>query len=130
VATDAIRARLFGDESVQGSWLKVRAEVERQFRQSVAQIQAGEVSDVIYDATNVVRKIRREAIALAHDCGFTSLTGLWLNPALATCLERNVARDRQVPLSVILAMHRALVGAPPALTEGMDRLVEIQGRWL
>ena len=128
ISTDGIRAQLFGDESVQGSWMKVQSEVERQLRQSVPQIQAGKVSEVIYDATNVVRKIRREAIALARDCGFTYFTGLWLNPPLSLCLERNQHRDRQVPVNIILDMHRALLGAPPSLAEGIDRLIEIKGR--
>ncbi len=130
VSTDAIRTKLFGDASIQGSWIAIWHEVASQFCQSVAQIDAGEVSEVIYDATNIVRKNRREAIVLAHDCGFNHLTGLWLNPSLATCLERNQQRDRQVPVNVILDMYRSLVGAPPSLAEGLDRLIEIKGKGL
>ncbi|UBF29757.1 hypothetical protein K9N68_14520 [Kovacikia minuta CCNUW1] len=76
--------------------------------------------------TNVVRKQRREAIALARDAGFTYITGFWLNTPLWLCLQRNEHRDRQVPVSVILDMHRSLMGAPPALQEGLDKLLEIK----
>jgi predicted kinase len=125
ISTDRIRAELFGDEAVQGPWLKVWKEVEKQFQQTVQQISAGMVQAAIYDATNVVRKQRREAIALAHSSGFNYITGLWLNPPLWVCLERNEKRDRQVPPPIILDMHRSLIGAPPALEEGMDRLIVV-----
>ncbi|WP_421656916.1 AAA family ATPase [Leptothermofonsia sp. ETS-13] len=125
ISTDRIRAELFGDEAVQGPWLKVWNEVEKQFRQTVQQIGAGMVQEAIYDATNVVRKQRRDAIALARISGFTCITGLWLNPPLWVCLERNEKRDRQVPVSVILDMHRSLISAPPTLEEGIDRLIEV-----
>jgi predicted kinase len=128
ISTDRIRSQLFGDESVQGSWLKVWQEVGNQFRQTMQQILAGEVSEAIFDATNVVRKQRREAIALARTVGFTSITGLWLHPPLWVCLERNERRDRQVPTSVILDMYRSLIGAPPSLQEGLDKLVEVKGK--
>lgn len=128
ISTDRIRSQLFGDESIQGSWVKVWQEVGNQFRQAVQHIAIGEVSEAIFDATNVVRKQRREAIALAHTVGFTYITGLWLNPPLWVCLERNERRDRQVPTSVILDMYRSLIGAPPSLQEGLNKLVEVKGR--
>ncbi|MGA7937351.1 MAG: AAA family ATPase, partial [Kovacikia sp.] len=128
ISTDAIRSQLFGDEAIQGPWLKVWQEVGHQFHQTVQQIAAGEVLEAIFDATNGVRKQRREAIALARSSGFTYLTGLWLNPPLGICLERNQQRDRQVPLSVILNMHRSLRETPPKLQEGLDKLIEIRGK--
>lgn len=129
ISTDAIRSNLFGDESIQGSWTRVWQEVGTQFRQAAANIAAGTYQAAIYDATNVVRKQRRQAIALARAAGFTHITALWLNTPLWICLERNQKRDRQVPLTVILDMQRHLTGAPPGLDEGLDRLVEVRGKW-
>jgi len=125
ISTDRIRAQLFGDETVQGPWLRVWNEVHRQFCRAVVAIEAGQCPFAIYDATNAERKQRRDAIALARGTGFTQITGIWLNPPLAVCLERNHQRDRNVPELVILRMHRELISAPPTLTDGLDHLI----RW-
>jgi predicted kinase len=125
ISTDTIRSQLFGDKSIQGSWLKIEQEIARQFQQTVHQIGRGEVSEGIYDATNAVRSQRRDAIALAFTCGFTQITGIWLKTPLWLCLQRNYQRDRQVPESVIFKMHRRLFGAVPSVEEGFDRLIEL-----
>lgn len=117
VSTDTIRAQLFGNESVQGSWLLVWKRVEQQFCQAVK-----EAPITIYDATNAARKQRKEAIALARTTGFTYIAGVWLNLPLSLCLERNQKRSRIVPEEVILRMYRQLQDAPPALADGLDRL--------
>jgi len=125
ISTDAIRAQLFGDEQIQGDWLLVWREVERQLRDAVQCIKAGTVTDAIYDATNVVRKQRRQAIALARECGFTQITGVWLNTPISVCMQRNQSRDRQVPQDVIARMYRRLWGAPPSTQEGLNELIEL-----
>lgn len=124
ISTDAIRGQLFGDETIQGSWLKIWLEVRRQFGEAVHQITVSEIEFAIYDATNAVRKQRREAIALARKMGFTHITGVWLDVPLEVCLERNRQRSRQVPEDVILRMARRLYGAPPSIEEGLDSLVQ------
>lgn len=129
VSTDTIRASLFGAESIQGHWLLVWQAVGQQFRESVQQIQAGTVSEAIYDATNVVRKQRRQAIALARESGFTNITGIWINTPLWLCVDRNQARDRQVPKDIIYRMNRRLQGAPPSLLEDFDELIEMSDGW-
>lgn len=125
ISTDAIRAQLFGAEQIQGPWLQVWQEVGRQFCVAVQEINALRATSAIYDATNVVRKQRRAAIALAQECGFSHLTGVWFNVPLSVCLERNGLRDRQVPEPVIYRMHRRLVGAPPSVLDGFDVIVEM-----
>lgn len=126
IATDMIRSQLFGDAAMQGHWLKIWREVGRQFQQTTQQILIGQASEAIYDATNAVRRDRRRAIVLARACGFTTIIAVWLNTPLAVCLERNRQRDRHVPEAVILGMHRRLMGAPPSLIDGCDRLIEIK----
>jgi predicted kinase len=118
ISTDAIRAELFGSESVQGPWLLVLPQVEQQMRQAVEQSVMA-----IYDATNAVQCHRVEAIALARSTGFTKITGIWLDTPVLMCLERNQKRSRIVPNEVIWQMHSSLLDAPPSLKDGLDRLI-------
>ncbi len=118
ISTDAIRAELFGSESVQGPWLLVLPQVEQQMRQAVEQSLMA-----IYDATNAVRCHRVEAITLARLTGFTKITGIWLDTPVLMCLERNQKRSRIVPDEVIWQMHSSLLDAPPSLKDGLDRLI-------
>ena len=130
ISTDAIRAQLYGDAAIQGHWLQVWAVVEAQWRETAAQIRAGDRSLAIYDATNTARKKRRNTIAAMKAAGFNQIMGLFLDIPLALCLDRNDCRSRVVPTDVILAMHRQLVGAPPAATEGfvcLERAIASEG---
>ncbi|MBF2022641.1 MAG: AAA family ATPase [Hydrococcus sp. C42_A2020_068] len=122
ISTDAIRAQLFGDASIQGSWLSVWREIERQFRDAVEQIYQGKRSKAIYDATNAVRRHRKDAIALARTTGFTRIIGVWLDTPLSLCLERNRRRKRYVPEEIIMHMYRCLQATPPSLEDGLDEL--------
>ncbi|PZV18040.1 MAG: AAA family ATPase [Leptolyngbya sp.] len=128
ISTDRIRLELYGDEAIQGNWLQIWQEVEQRFREAASQIQRGERSTAIYDATNAVRQQRREAIALARQSGFTQVTGIWLNTPLWLCLQRNQQRDRQVSPHVIQRMSRRLRGAPPSRLEGFDRLIRVRSQ--
>ncbi|OUC15479.1 MAG: hypothetical protein B0A82_05880 [Alkalinema sp. CACIAM 70d] len=123
ISTDGIRAQLFGDECIQGPWLKIWLEVRQQFLQAAADIAVGEEAGAIFDATNAVRKQRRAAIALARKCGFETVVGLWVATPLQICLDRNQARSRQVPKAVIERMARRLYGAPPRMEDGFDQLL-------
>jgi len=123
ISTDAIRAQLFGNEANQGCWQQIEQERQRAFTVAARQIVQGQRDAVIYDATNVVRRQRREAIALARQVGFVNIMGVWLDIPLALCLERNQRRDRRVPEAVIQRMHRQLCGAEPSLQDGLDMLV-------
>jgi predicted kinase len=123
ISTDAIRAQLFGHEAIQGPWRLVWHEMQRQFSYAVEQIQLGKVPQAIYDATNAVRRHRREAIALARQTGFTKIVGMWVDTPLLLCLARNRRRDRPVPEAVILRMYCRLQLAPPALEDGFEGLI-------
>jgi len=123
ISTDAIRAHLFGDEATQGPWMQVWREVQRQFRQAAQQINCGVSRAAIYDATNVQRKQRRRVLSLARATGFNHIIGLWLDVPLMVCLSRNQQRDRVVPEFVMQKMYRQLTDAPPAITEGLERLI-------
>ncbi|MGM3307708.1 AAA family ATPase [Anabaena sp. WFMT] len=118
ISTDAIRGQLFGSQAIQGTWLLIWREIERQFQQATT---VG--IPTIFDATNAQRRNRREIIELARDLGFTHITGIWVRTPVWMCLVRNQKRDRQVPEEIILRMHRQLRDAPPSLEEGLDRLI-------
>ncbi len=123
ISTDAIRGQLFGDEAIQGSWVLIGQELQRQLHQAVGAICQNSATEAIFDATNAVRQYRRAAIALARDTGFTHITGLWLDTPVWLCLHRNRQRQRQVPDDVILRMHRQLRQDPPSLADGLDCLI-------
>lgn len=125
VSTDRIRATYFGDEAIQGSWPIVWRVVEQQFQQAVQLIQSGKSCYTIYDATNAARKQRRLVVQLAHQVGFQTVTGIWIDTPLTLCLTRNQHRDRTVPEAIILKMQRQLWGAPPNLDEGLSNLVQV-----
>lgn len=122
ISTDQIRAHLFGDEANQGPWPLIWREIRQQFSHAVAQIQYDSANFALFDATNARRRNRRELIALARSTGFTQITGIWLDPPLEVCLERNQNRSRRVPEAVIQRMHRQLWSCPPRLREGIDQL--------
>jgi predicted kinase len=125
VSTDAIRAALFGDASIQGSWQLVEREVERQFRYWARSSCSVARSRIVYDATNARRDQRQHMISLARNCGFTFITGIWLPVPLEVALVRNQQRDRRVPESVIVQMHHDLCEHPPQLGDGLDVLVRL-----
>ncbi|MGB3536512.1 MAG: AAA family ATPase [Microcoleaceae cyanobacterium] len=121
ISTDAIRAQLFGHESIQGPWLAIFTQIKQQFQQAVTQ-----TAGAIYDATNAQRRHRRDLIQLARESGFNPIIGIWVQTSVEQCLQRNQHRSRQVPQEIILKMHRQLCDAPPSLTDGLDRLLTRQ----
>jgi predicted kinase len=121
ISTDVIRGQLFGLETIQGPWLLIWREMERQLQQAITANQG-----VILDATHAQRKNRREVITLARDCGFSYIMGVWVKTPVWLCLARNQKRLRQVPEDIILRMHRQIRDAPPSLEEGIDELISFQ----
>ncbi len=126
VSTDAIRARCYGDEGIQGDWLQLWRQVIIQWQQGIEAIQRGDLEGIIYDATNARRRHRREAIAAARQAGFTSITLVWFDVPLTVALERNRGRSRQVPPEVIATMHRQIQAAPPSLAEAVEHVLHYQ----
>ena len=118
ISTDFIRGQLFGSEAIQGPWLLIWRELERQLQQAITADQG-----VILDATHAQRKNRREVITLARNCGFSYIMGVWVKTPVWLCLTRNQKRIRQVPEDIILRMHRQIRDAPPSLEEGIDELI-------
>jgi predicted kinase len=125
VSTDDCREQIYGDTAIQGDWRQVWACVQTEWQQGLEAINQDTVAGLIYDATNVRRRHRREAISAARQVGFGPILLVWMDVPLSLALERNRQRQRQVPDAVIAAMHRSLQGAPPALADGADDLVRL-----
>jgi predicted kinase len=125
VSPDRIRADLYGDAAIQGDWGAIESVVEQRLRQASAAITIGQSPVAIYDATNAHPIHRTQAIALARDCGFTTVIGLWFDVPIALCLTRNQGRSRQVPAAVIERMDAMLRSHPPQLADGFDQVMRI-----
>lgn len=100
ISSDKIREELCNDVNCQDKNKEVFNEM---YKRTVQELNFG--YDVIYDATNIKSKNRKELLKRirsdVHDivCNVT----VFLIP-VSTCLHMNENRDRKVPLSVILKM--------------------------
>ena len=74
------------------------------------------------DATNLVREHRKPFVEAAKQRG-CRLEAIFFDVPLDICLERNRARERQVPEDVMRRMAAAL--EPPTIEEGFVRIVTV-----
>ena len=103
LSTDAIRAEVFGDATVQGPWPDIQQRLQQRLLEAVA-----EGRPVIVDATHARRAWRlaiTQALPLPRPVEWI---GWWLYTPLPTCLEWNARRERLVPVAVIQEMAAAL----------------------
>ncbi len=126
VSTDDIRTELYGDAAIQGDWGDIWRRVMQQLRDRYQVITQGRATGLIYDATNVRRRHRREFVQAARAYGYTPVAAVWIDTPLATCLLRNQGRSRRVPVEVIEKMHRQLTAAPPTQAEALDQVYRIE----
>ena len=126
ISTDCNRAQLYGDEAIQGEWMEIRSTLIDSLKSARQSMLQGQTAAVIYDATNAVRRQRREFVQMARQCDYAPLIAAWIDTPLAVCLQRNAVRSRQVPPHIIEKMHRRLTGAPPTEAEGIDRIIRVQ----
>lgn len=115
ISSDAIRASLYGDESIQGN----PAEVFELAKQAIVDaLKQG--NNVIFDATNMTYKNRMNIMREVNK--FSSMYLLKVCEIFAepveVLLERNAARDRHVPEEVIHRMLRQF--EMPTKEEGFD----------
>jgi predicted kinase len=113
-SSDAIREELFGDPSFQGDNSKVFELMHKRTRED---LRAGKT--VVYDATNITRKARRAAIALADATNDTIECHIvWTSPE--ECVRRDSLRNRSVGRAVIDKMLRRWQS--PWFDEGFDKI--------
>ncbi len=122
LSTDAIRAEVFGDATVQGPWSAIEQLLHQRIRSAVA-----DGCPVIVDATHARRPWRlalTQALALPAPVEWI---GWWLFTPLATCLEWNQKRQRLVPEPVIKELAAALADphVGPSRAEGFAAVVAL-----
>ena len=114
LSTDSIRAKLYGNESIQGSW----SDIERELHKSIKHYVALNVP-VIVDATHTKPEHRKPLLNLSSRIEWACY---WLNADLKECLKRNQARTRTVPSHVIESMFNQLKLTPPTKAEGFENV--------
>ncbi len=122
ISTDAIRKQLYGDETIQGNWLEIEAEVIHQIEKAMVIN-----TPVIYDATNAQRSWRMELLQkLERNIGKIDWLAWYLNIDLGTCKQWNRQREKQVPDEIIDNMAQSLKQFPPHVAEGFIDLKKIK----
>ena len=113
VSSDAIRKELYGSEEDQSHNDRVFNEVHKRIKNA---IKNGE--DVIYDATNLSRKRRKNFLKeLPADVEKIAVVAA---TELDVILEQNASRMRHVPEEVIMRMFKTMT--LPRLDEGWDSI--------
>lgn len=117
LSSDSIRKELFGSESVQENAEKV---FNLMFSRTVKALDEGK--DVIYDATNLKKKLRINTLKRLKGAVKTEFIAkaLIIDTDLATAKERNSSRDRVVPEEVLDKMHDNF--QLPDYSEGWDQI--------
>lgn len=116
LSSDEIRKELYGSEEVQENPAAV---FELMKVRTIAALKEGK--NVVYDATNLVRKRR---VALLQQLPANVLkTAVVVCTPITTCLKQNDARERQVPHEVI--MNQLKVFEVPVEAEGFDHVITV-----
>lgn len=113
-SSDGLRKELFGDEATQGDNNKLFTELHRRIK---ADLIAGK--DVIYDATNISKKLRIQFLNELKNISCTPIC-LCMMTSYETCLKNNEKRDRRVPVEVIKRMQ--MNWQPPHYSEGFKEI--------
>ena len=113
-SSDKTRRMLYGDERIQGKpdtvFRNLHEDVERHLKEG---------TNVVYDATNVTRKNRKQIILLGkkYNCKIRAVVA-WA--PVDVCIERDAARDRTVGPAVIMKMLKRF--EVPYFDEGFDTI--------
>ena len=120
VSMDDIREELTGDTSDQSRNAEVAGIAKSRYQKALQ----NETPIVIWDATNVQRKYRRELIQTAKNNGY-KVVGVWFDIPLEVAKVRNSERERVVPEHVLDRMYMSLNQNPPSRDEGFDVIQKI-----
>ena len=120
ISTDAIRARLFGDEMTQGDWNQVENMVIEHVRLAINYEQI-----VIYDATNVQKAWRSSFLDKVSDLN-SEWVAWWMKTPVNVCKNWNKYRSRKVPNHIINTYYEYLLESPPIVDEGFLAVREIE----
>ena len=118
VCPDKIRGELYGDENIQGDGKQVFAIAHARIKDL-----GKDGNNVVFDATNINAKRRKELVKEMRPY-FDIIICKWFSTPIDICVQRNMARERQVPQEVIKRMW--LNFDKPTLNEGFDYVEEIK----
>ena len=113
-SSDRTRRKLYGDENIQGKpdtvFNTLHRDVETHLKRG---------TNVVYDATNVSRKNRKQIILLGkkYNC---IVKGIVVWAPVDVCIERDSLRERTVGKAVIMKMLKRF--EVPYFDEGFDRI--------
>lgn len=113
-SSDALRAELWGDESVQGDNNKLFTELHRRIKECLRN-----GCDAIYDATNINYKKRMAFLQELKHIECNKICYLFATP-YEECIKRNANRDRKVPEYVLERMYKQFTA--PYWYEGWDNI--------
>lgn len=114
VSSDAVRGELYGDESIQCDHARVFGVVNQRVREAL-----NNGSDVIYDATSLTRKVRKNIIKMFSDA---NIIAVFFNTDVNVCIERDRNRTRTVGANVIQRMSQRMT--EPTTEEGFKEIVK------
>lgn len=89
-----------------------------------------EGKNVVFDATNTIRRHRAEMIAAGKPYA-DEVVCIWMDTPLEVCIARHHERVRQgirttLPDEVIVRMSKQLEADPPDPSEGFDEIIRIK----
>ena len=113
LSSDAIRAELYGDESIQGDPAEVFSLMQKRAVEAL-----NEGYNVIYDATNVTRKDRASIINICPKFAKIEAHIVWV--PIEECIKRDIFRERTVGKAVIDKMLKRFQAV--YYDEGIDEI--------
>lgn len=119
ICPDNIRRELYGDPSIQGDGRKVFAIAYKRFENGIT---SPRYNTVIFDATNITIRARKELINIAKKYNI-DISCYWMNTPKEECIKRQSLRDRKVPVEVIERMARQF--QKPTVDEGFKDVIVV-----
>jgi predicted kinase len=113
ISMDQRRKELCGDENDQSKNSEIFGWQERELREAMKNRQS-----TIVDATNPTRKLRKILWQLGRQYGAV-VGAVFFDISLQTLLERNVQREKEVPVTVVERFYKALQNVTPEECDGL-----------
>jgi predicted kinase len=120
VSMDDIRKEMTGSVEDQSMNAQVASEANKRYEKALK----GGVPIIVWDATNTVRKYRRDLIKIAKMYDY-EVVGVWFDVPLDVAKERNSKRERTVPEFVLDKKYQQLQQNPPSRDEGFDVIQKV-----
>ena len=118
VSSDKVRLEITGDESDQSKNQQVWDSIHKRVNEAI-----NEHKVVFIDATYAKHIERKRDIELYRSMNANYVIGLYINTSFSIASERNINRDRTVPLKAMQRMAQMIKTNPPSLSDGFDKII-------